>query len=69
ITRMNYSGGHIVFKHLVNGHFPAGSHHVAWDMKTDDGADVTPWWPGTKVILYLDGAPMDTVGIRFFDAP
>jgi hypothetical protein len=69
IARMNYSGTHIVFKHLVNGHFPSGSHYVAWDMKTDDGNYVTSWFPGSKVFLYLDGAPMDTVGIRFFDAP
>ena len=70
ITRMNWSSGGVdVFKHLVNGYFPAGSHHVTWDMKRDNGDDVSSWYPGSKVLLYLDGAPMDTVGIRFFDAP
>ena len=70
ITRMFWGTGESgVFKHLVNGYYPAGSHHVTWDMKTDDGDNVTSWYPGVKVLLYLDSAPMDTVGIRFFDAP
>jgi hypothetical protein len=69
IMRITWGGEGIVFKHLVNDYYPTGSHHVTWDLKTDDGDDVTSWYGSGRIKLYLNSAPMDTVIIRFFDAP
>ena len=60
----------VIYRHLVKDSFSAGSHHVSWDLKGDDGGSVESDFGQLQVRLHVGAtSPTDSVSVRIFEAP
>jgi hypothetical protein len=59
----------VIYRHLVKDSFPAGSHHVSWDLSGDDGGSVDSDFGQLQVRLHVGAtSPTDSVSVRIFEA-